>query len=123
MKMKGSRMVDECCSGLREFLSPAIFKALAEPNRLCLLAHLSEKGGESRVSDLTECCAIDISVISRHLGMLRDAGILQAQKRGKEVYYKVRIAELTEFLRNLADALENCCPERGLAVKEQINER
>jgi ArsR family transcriptional regulator, arsenate/arsenite/antimonite-responsive transcriptional repressor len=103
-------MTEECCPELRDLLSPKFFKALSEPNRLCLLTHLSESGKELRVSDLTECCSVDLSVISRHLGMLRDAGILEANKRGKEVFYKVKINELATFLRNLADALENCCP-------------
>lgn len=52
------------------------------------------------------CCPVDISVVSRHLGILRDAGILEARKRGREVYYRVRIDQLTALLRNLADALE-----------------
>ena len=52
------------------------------------------------------CCPIDLSVVSRHLGVLRDAGILEAQKRGREVYYRVRVDKLTTLLRNLADALE-----------------
>ncbi len=42
--------------------------------------------------------------------MLRDAGILQAEKRGKEVYYSVRCENVVDTLRRIADALEACCP-------------
>ncbi len=50
-------------------------------------------------------------MVSRHLAMLRDAGILSAEKRGKEVYYTVRCEEVVGLLRRIADALEACCPE------------
>jgi len=101
-----------CCDDLSDSLSPGFFKALADPNRVALLVYLAESGKEQTVSDMSCCCPIDISVVSRHLGVLRDAGILEARKRGREVYYHVRVDKLTTLLRNLADALEACCPER-----------
>jgi ArsR family transcriptional regulator len=54
---------------------------------------------------------VNISVVSRHLSTLRQAGVVEADKRGKEVFYRVRITELIDLLRNLADALEACCPD------------
>ena len=65
------------------------------------------------VSEAAECCPVNISVVSRHLAMLRDAGILHAQKRGREVYYSVRYPELAATLRAIADAIEACCPPEG----------
>ncbi len=41
--------------------------------------------------------------------MLRDAGILSAEKRGKEVYYSVCYGEVVTKLRAIADAIESCC--------------
>jgi hypothetical protein len=41
--------------------------------------------------------------------MLREAGILKAEKHGKEVYYSVPYEELVATLRQLADAIEGCC--------------
>ncbi len=101
-----------CCDELSRSLSTGFFKALADPNRVALLVFLAQSGKEQTVSDMSCCCPIDISVVSRHLAVLRDAGILEAQKRGREVYYHVRVEKLTTLLRNLADALEACCPER-----------
>lgn len=100
-----------CCGELSDSFSPGFFKALADPNRVALLVFLAQSGKEQTVSDMSCCCPIDISVVSRHLAVLRDAGILEAQKRGREVYYNVRVEKLTTLLRNLADALEACCPE------------
>lgn len=99
-----------CSEGLSEWLTPAFFKALADPNRVALLVHLAQGGKEQTVTDISCCCPVDLSVVSRHLGVLRDAGILVAEKRGREVYYTVQVAKLTAILRNLADALEACCP-------------
>ena len=54
---------------------------------------------------------MDVSVVSRHLAILRDAGLLEATRRGKEVHYRVRYDIVTGTLRSVADAVEQCCPE------------
>ncbi len=101
----------ERCSGLAGFLSSEFFKALADPNRIAILARMAEEGGEKTVSEVARCCPVDVSVVSRHLKILRAAGILEAEKRGKEVLYRIRIGHLVSLLRGLADALETCCPD------------
>lgn len=100
----------DCCSGIRELLVPGFFKALGDPNRLDILARLAEAGEPQKVSQVAGCCVIDLSVVSRHLAVLRDAGILDCQKKGKEVFYAVRASALAGTLRRLADAIEACCP-------------
>lgn len=99
-----------CCDELTERLSSNFFKALSDPNRALILAHLAGIGSEQKVTEVSCCCPVDVSVVSRHLAILRDAGILEAKKRGREVYYSVQIEKLTSLLRRLADALEACCP-------------
>jgi ArsR family transcriptional regulator len=94
-----------CCPTLARWLSPALFKALGDPTRLALLAGLAD-GLERTVSSLRGCCGVDLSVVSRHLRVLRDAGVVESRRRGKEVLYKVRAAPLADALRSLADALE-----------------
>jgi ArsR family transcriptional regulator len=100
-----------CCDNLTNRLSRDVFKALSDSNRIAILAHLVQRGGEQKVTDVSCCCPVDISVVSRHLGVLRDAGILESRKSGREVFYSVRVANLAAFLRDLADALEACCPD------------
>ena len=99
-----------CCPGFHELFEARFFKALCDPCRIRILAHLAELGGAHRVSEIAECCPTDLSVVSRHLATLRDAGMLEAQKRGKEVYYSVRYAQLAATLRAMAEAIEACCP-------------
>ena len=106
-----------CCRQLGDLLDPRLFKALCDPNRLALLVQLSRCGPSCTVSQAAECCPVNISVVSRHLAMLRDAGILDARKRGKEVHYSVRYPELAATLRAIADAIEACCPAEGWEVK------
>jgi ArsR family transcriptional regulator len=100
-----------CCTNLTDFLAPDLFKALSDPNRVILLSRLAQSGAEQTVSQVATCCSVDLSVVSRHLKTLKDAGIVACEKRGKEVFYRVRIDELVGLLRGLADALESCCPD------------
>jgi DNA-binding transcriptional ArsR family regulator len=62
------------------------------------------------VSQLAEGSGVDMSVVSRHLATLREAGIITCVKRGKEVLCTVETSVVAGILRDLADALEACCP-------------
>lgn len=99
-----------CCSGLQDQAAPSLFRALCDPTRVSLLVTLARCRCELTVSQVAECCPIDLSVVSRHLATLRQAGVLESEKRGKEVYYKVRQGALVNALRAIADEVENCCP-------------
>lgn len=109
----------ECCSRLSGLLSPEFFKALADPRRQAILFRLATAGGEWTVSQVAEEVPIDISVVSRHLAQLRDAGILEAERQGKEVHYSVRYGAVVTLLRQLADAIEGCCPPHSTGCCRQ----
>jgi ArsR family transcriptional regulator len=100
-----------CCGGLQDLLSPKLFKALSDPRRLALLIRLAEAAEPCTVGALAEGSGVDMSVVSRHLGILREAGVIQCQKQGKEVRCVVQTQALVKILRGLANALEACCPE------------
>ncbi len=114
--MQGTDMNPEqvCCNELSKWLSPSLFKALSDPTRVLILIRLAESGSDQTVTEVAKTMPIDFSVVSRHLGILRDSGILEARKRGREVLYKVRISALAAGLRAIADALESCCPSDSL---------
>jgi len=99
-----------CGEPLEDLLDPELFKALADPNRVILVARLGARGGPSTVTEAAECCPVDVSVVSRHLSILKDAGVVTAEKEGRKVHYTVEYAELAGRLRELADAIEACCP-------------
>ena len=96
-------------AALDGLLSPALFKALGDPNRLALLLRLAAAGEPVTVSALGGCCERDLSVVSRHLARLREAGIVAAERRGREVHYQLT-TDLASILRAIADALDACCP-------------
>jgi ArsR family transcriptional regulator len=94
-----------------EVLDVRLFKALGDPSRIAILRRLVEHGKPMTVGEVAECCPTCVSVVSRHLAMLREAGILEARREGREVYYSIRFAELAATLRGMADAVEVCCKE------------
>lgn len=73
-----------------------VIKALAHPTRLFLVDQLSKK--EQCVQDLTAQVGVDISTISKHLAILKAAGIVEDEKRGLQVCYKIRMICAKDFL-------------------------
>jgi ArsR family transcriptional regulator len=94
-------------------LDTTLFKALADPTRAKLLACLVKCGRPCSVTEVAECCAVDFSVVARHLGLLARAGILDVHKQGRTVWYRARCHHLASRLRRLADAIEAWCPPTG----------
>jgi DNA-binding transcriptional ArsR family regulator len=120
-----SREADSCCTTDFGRLFPTeLFRALSDANRIALLGHLATGCGPQTVTGASGCCPTDISVTSRHLAILRNAGIVEAQKQGREVYYSVRYEELSKALRAMADAIDTCCPqnETGQGTTKQPEE-
>ena len=96
-----------------DLLDPVLFKALCDPTRASLIACIAKCGRGCSVGEVAECCSVDYSVVSRHLTLLAQSGVLNATKEGRTVFYRVRYAELCRTLRSLADALQECCPMKG----------
>lgn len=94
-------------------LDAAFFKALADPTRLLLLACLMKCRRPCAVTEIAECCSVDLSVVSRHLRILEQAGLLSAERKGRVVRYAVRFGELKTRLLDLAAAIDECCPPVG----------
>jgi ArsR family transcriptional regulator len=68
--------------------SAKIVKALAHPTRLFMLEELGR--GERTVRELTDMVGVEMPTVSRHLSLLKNAGILEDEKRGAQVFYRVR---------------------------------
>ncbi len=66
-----------------------IMKALAHPSRLIVVDELSR--GERCVCELRRVVGADMSTVSKHLSVLRNAGIVADDKRGLQVYYRLRM--------------------------------
>ncbi|MFC4147881.1 ArsR/SmtB family transcription factor [Micromonospora mangrovi] len=88
-------------AGTATALAPA-FKALGDPVRLQLMSMIaSAEGGEVCVCDLTPAFDLTGPTISHHLRTLREAGLVDAERRGTWVWYRARPA----LLRQLAALL------------------
>ena len=73
-----------------------IIKALAHPARLLIVDELGQHG-ERCVCELTEMVGTDMSTVSRHLSQLKNAGIVEDDKRGTTVYYRLRVQCIMNF--------------------------
>ncbi len=73
-----------------------IFKALGHPSRLFIVEELAK--GERCVCELVEMIGADFSTVSKHLLVLKEAGVLKDEKRGQQVIYSLRVPCLLKFL-------------------------
>ena len=92
-------------------LDADLFKALADPTRLQLLRCLLKCRRACSVSEVAECCEVDFSVVARHLGQLARAGVLEARKEGRTVWYNARCEALASTFRDLAASIDDLKPE------------
>jgi len=88
-------------------LRAVVIKALAHPSRLLIVDELGK--GERCVCELTELVGSDISTVSKHLSVLKRAGIVQDEKRGLQVFYRLRFPCILRF----CDCIETVITEMG----------
>ena len=91
-----------------------VMKALAHPTRLFVVDELSR--GERCVCDLTEKIGADVSTVSKHLSVLKKAGIVHDDKRGVQVFYRLRVPCILNFFGCVEAVLEEVGREGDGAV-------
>jgi len=74
-----------------------IIKALAHPTRLFIVDELSR--GERCVNDLTAMIGVEMPTVSRHLSVLKSVGLLDDEKRGSQVFYRLRVPCVLNFFK------------------------
>jgi len=90
-----------------------IVKALAHPTRLFIVQELSK--GERCVCELRKEIGADISTVSKHLSVLKNAGVVEDDKRGLQVFYRLRCPCILSFFNCIEDVLqENARRQRAL---------
>ena len=82
-----------------------IIKAMAHPTRLFIVDELS-KVGERCVCELTEMVGTDMSTVSRHLALLKGAGLVEDEKRGQMVFYRLRVKCILDFFECVESVME-----------------
>ena len=99
-----------------EFASDLLFRTLGDPTRRALFERLA-LGEALTVRALTERAGVSQPAVSKHLGLLRRAGLVEASPKGRETHYSARpeglkpllgwMAHYTEFWEARFDALED----------------
>lgn len=90
-----------CCDPKKLRRPVQLLKALAHPVRLYLVMELAR--GEKCVNELTGQACCDISTVSRHLSQLKNAGIVEDDKRGLQVFYRLRAPCILDFISCLGN--------------------
>jgi len=83
----------------------SVLKAMAHPTRLFIIEELEKE--ERCVCDLTEQIGVDISTVSKHLLVLKHAGIVIDDKRGNQVFYRLRVPCILNFFGCVESVLES----------------
>jgi DNA-binding transcriptional ArsR family regulator len=80
-----------------------IFQGLAYPVRLQIL-ELLEDGNDYAVSEIRERVQIEASLLSHHLSKMKNIGIIDSYRKGRNIYYKLAIQEITKVF----DCIYSC---------------
>ncbi len=97
--------------GLTSEKRVAVLKALAHPTRLAITERLMH--GEQCVGELRDLVGDDVSTVSKHLLVLRNAGVLACEKRGLNVYYRLACDCFGDFL----ECVDRVCPSQRPASR------
>ena len=105
LKRNKTKLVEDLAGNL----DSKFFKSLSESVRQQLLKYLM-LNGRSDIGTIAGHLPQDRSVISRHLQLMQDAGILICEKEGRFVYYSINGPEFLAKLESLVDQVRACIP-------------
>ncbi len=86
-----------------------IIKAMAHPSRLMMIDALAN--GEKCVCELRDLVGSDISTVSKHLALMREAGIVNDRKAGQQVFYSLRVPCILNFFDCVEAVLKSTAEE------------
>lgn len=86
-----------------------LFRALSDPTRRTLFERLCREG-EQTVGALTATAGVSQPVVSKHLGVLKQAGLIQGRQQGRNTHYRVQakaLAPLVDWTKEMAGFWES----------------
>jgi ArsR family transcriptional regulator len=92
-----------------------VLKALGHPTRLAIVEMLAT--GERCVCEINEHISADHSTISKHLSILKKAGILSDRKQGLNVYYRLEVMCVMKFMNCITSVIETRARKELTALK------
>lgn len=93
-----------------------IIKAMAHSTRLFIINELAK--GERCVCELQEKIGADISTVSKHLSVLKNAGVVEDDKRGLQVYYRLCCPCILNFFGCIENVIQENLRKQKALVKE-----
>ncbi len=115
--MPEDRLPPEECAGK--------LRALGDPTRLKIVELLLDS--QKSVGEISERLGLEIVLISHHLGVLHNAGIVNREKRGRFVFYRMKPELVTNDAGEISDQLDfGCCRlevRRSNSVNLQLPQR
>jgi ArsR family transcriptional regulator len=76
---------------------------MAHPSRLLIIEELNKR--ERCVGELTEMIGADASTVSKHLSVLKNAGLISDDKRGNSIFYSLRVPCIMQFMGCVEEVL------------------
>lgn len=92
-------------------LHARVCKAIADPKRLLLINEMRD--GSKSVGDMCDSLGISQSNASQHLAVLRDRGLVRAQRTGNNVYYSLSSPKIVQAVDLLREFLAEDLADRG----------
>ncbi len=92
-----------------------ILKALAHPTRLWMTEQLAD--GERCVCEFVNAIDADFSTISKHLTVLKQAGIIEDDKRGKQVFYSLKVPCVLNFMNCVEEVIKSNAKSQTALLK------
>ena len=92
-----------------------IIKAMGHPTRLFIVDQLSKK--EHSVNELTEMVGDDVSTVSKHLAVLRNAGIVRDERRGAQVFYTLKVPCILNFFGCVEQVLKTTADDHLQVIR------
>jgi DNA-binding transcriptional ArsR family regulator len=92
-----------------------IIKAMAHPTRLFLVDALSEKS--QCVAELTQQVGADMSTVSKHLAVLKNVGIVEDEKKGAQIFYRLKTPCVMNFFGCVETVMKSTATQQLKLVK------
>ena len=94
-----------------------VLKALGHPTRLMIAEELGR--GERCVCEFVDMAGVDYSTVSRHLNVMKQAGLIEDEKRGKQVWYRLRVPCVLNFMGCVEEVIRADAERQMKMLKER----
>jgi len=112
MKMIYTKKQAQIANQMVDVLDSKFFKSLSEPVRVEILRYLLLHG-RTDIGTIAQDLPQDRSVISRHLNLMHEVGILNCEKESRHMYYTINASNFLDRFTNITDLVGKCIKECG----------